>query len=82
MHYQTYQMVKFHPKIHPENNISYNKIKKGVLKTLVYMAGVAGFEPAVHDTKNRCLTTWLHPIRSFFISFHFPVQVKKLLKRH
>ena len=54
-------MVKFHPKIHPENNISYNKIKKGVLKTLVYMAGVVGFEPTVHDTKNRCLTTWLHP---------------------
>ncbi len=26
------------------------------------MAGVVGFEPTVHDTKNRCLTTWLHPI--------------------
>ena len=26
-----------------------------------YLAGVAGFEPAVHGTKNRCLTTWLHP---------------------
>lgn len=25
------------------------------------MAGVAGFEPAHADTKNRCLTTWLHP---------------------
>ena len=25
------------------------------------MAGVAGFEPAHGDTKNRCLTTWLHP---------------------
>ncbi len=25
------------------------------------MAGVVGFEPTVHDTKNRCLTTWLHP---------------------
>src|SRR6056297_2985055 len=25
------------------------------------MAGVAGFEPAHGDTKNRCLTAWLHP---------------------
>ncbi len=25
------------------------------------LAGVVGFEPTVHDTKNRCLTTWLHP---------------------
>ena len=26
------------------------------------VAGVVGFEPTVHGTKNRCLTTWLHPI--------------------
>ena len=25
------------------------------------LAGVVGFEPTVHDTKNRCLTTWPHP---------------------
>ena len=25
------------------------------------MAGMAGFEPAHGDTKNRCLTAWLHP---------------------
>ena len=25
------------------------------------MAGVAGFEPAHGDIKNRCLTAWLHP---------------------
>ncbi len=25
------------------------------------MAGVVGFEPTIHGTKNRCLTTWLHP---------------------
>ena len=25
------------------------------------VAGVAGFEPAHGDTKNRCLTAWLHP---------------------
>ncbi len=25
------------------------------------MAGVVGFEPTVRGTKNRCLTTWLHP---------------------
>ncbi len=22
---------------------------------------MVGFEPTVHGTKNRCLTTWLHP---------------------
>ena len=26
------------------------------------MAGGVGFEPTIHGTKNRCLTTWLHPI--------------------
>ena len=26
------------------------------------MAGAVGFEPTIHDTKNRCLTTWLRPI--------------------
>ena len=31
------------------------------------MAGVVGFEPTVHDTKNRCLTTWLHP--NLFFNF-------------
>ena len=25
------------------------------------MAGVVGFEPTHGDTKNRCLTAWLHP---------------------
>ncbi len=25
------------------------------------MAGMAGFEPAVHWIKTRCLTTWPHP---------------------
>ena len=25
------------------------------------LAGVVGFEPTVHATKKRCLTTWLHP---------------------
>tara|TARA_B100000282_G_scaffold207925_1_gene152866 strand:+ start:1503 stop:1748 length:246 start_codon:yes stop_codon:yes gene_type:complete len=29
------------------------------------MAGVAGFEPAHGDTKNRCLTAWLHPNRRY-----------------
>ena len=23
---------------------------------------MVGFEPTIHGTKNRCLTTWLHPI--------------------
>ncbi len=26
-----------------------------------YLAGMVGFEPTIHDTKNRCLTTWPHP---------------------
>lgn len=25
------------------------------------VAGMVGFEPTVHCTKNSCLTTWLHP---------------------
>ena len=25
------------------------------------MAGAVGFEPTIHDTKNRCLTTWPRP---------------------
>ena len=27
------------------------------------VAGAVGFEPTIHDTKNRCLTTWLRPIK-------------------
>ena len=30
-------------------------------KACIEVAGVAGFEPAHGDTKNRCLTTWPHP---------------------
>ncbi len=25
------------------------------------LAGVVGFEPTIHGTKNRCLAAWLHP---------------------
>ena len=25
------------------------------------LAGAVGFEPTIHDTKNRCLTTWPRP---------------------
>ena len=25
------------------------------------VAGAVGFEPTIHDTKNRCLTTWPRP---------------------
>ena len=32
------------------------------------LAGVVGFEPTMRGTKNRCLTTWLHPKRSGPIS--------------
>ncbi len=31
------------------------------LAFLEKVAGVVGFEPTIHGTKNRCLTTWLHP---------------------
>ena len=44
------------------------------------MAGVAGFEPAVHDTKNRCLTTWLHPNAPFFTEWFETVQVESMEK--
>ena len=27
------------------------------------MAGAVGFEPTHADTKNRCLTAWLRPIK-------------------
>jgi hypothetical protein len=27
----------------------------------VCLAGMVGFEPTVHATKKRCLTTWPHP---------------------
>ena len=32
-------------------------------RTNAKMAGVPGFEPGNGGTKNRCLTTWLHPKR-------------------
>ena len=32
------------------------------------MAGVAGFEPAHADTKNRCLTAWLHPSSRLYVN--------------
>ena len=32
------------------------------------LAGAVGFEPTIHGTKSRCLTTWLRPIRfKFFL---------------
>ena len=30
------------------------------------MAGVGGFEPPHGDTKNRCLTAWLHPNKCIY----------------
>ena len=35
--------------------------RSGRLGTAGFMAGVVGFEPTHGGTKNRCLTTWLHP---------------------
>ncbi|SUZ47380.1 uncharacterized protein METZ01_LOCUS234 [marine metagenome] len=35
------------------------------------MAGVAGFEPAHHGIKTRCLTAWLHPIKLKVINKSF-----------
>ena len=32
------------------------------------LAGVVGFEPTVRGTKNRCLTTWLHPNRDALVT--------------
>ncbi len=39
-----------------------NKDLNRNLSPLHLVAGVAGFEPTNDDTKNRCLTTWRHPI--------------------
>ena len=44
----------------------YDPNRGGVRKCLNYLkvvvlAGMVGFEPTVHCTKNSCLTTWLHP---------------------
>lgn len=33
-------------------------------RSLENLAGMVGFEPTVHCTKNSCLTTWLHPNRA------------------
>ena len=35
--------------------------KSLIIIYLMILAGVVGFEPTVRGTKNRCLTTWLHP---------------------
>jgi hypothetical protein len=42
----------------------YEHLKKGVYptKTTYLQIGVEGFEPPNGGTKNRCLTTWRHPI--------------------
>lgn len=37
------------------------KVLNGLLVAKSKMAGMVGFEPTVHCTKNSCLTTWLHP---------------------
>lgn len=42
------------------------------------MAGVEGFEPSHGDTKNRCLTAWLHPnVADAFIETRLSVQGDK-----
>ena len=39
---------------------------------------MAGFEPAIHGTKNRCLTTWLHPNSAAVITpLIFPLQGRR-----
>ena len=37
----------------------------------IKLAGAVGFEPTIHDTKNRCLTTWLRPIRTILLKSRF-----------
>ena len=43
--------------------------KTGTNVPVLCMAGMAGFEPANDGTKNRCLTTWRHPIVLFELQF-------------
>ncbi len=42
-----------------ESTLSYMFLYVRYLLILYVMAGLAGFEPARDDTKNRCLTAWL-----------------------
>ena len=44
------------------NNKFMVSLKKETLKPKL-LAGAVGFEPTHADTKNRCLTAWLRPIR-------------------
>ena len=41
------------------------------------MAGVVGFEPTHGDTKNRCLTAWLHPNDLSIRKIHKPLSKRK-----
>lgn len=47
-------------------NVYYPALWQGsnslILLEKSHLAGAVGFEPTVHDTKNRCLTTWPRPI--------------------
>lgn len=47
---------------------------------LVEVAGVVGFEPTVHCTKNSCLTTWLHP-SSERVSIQSPIAAQPQNRR-
>ncbi len=38
----------------------------------IMRTGVVGFEPTHGDTKNRCLTAWLHPNRIYYKTFPAP----------
>ena len=38
------------------------------MRLVLTLAGVGGFEPPHGDTKNRCLTAWLHPkLQAFYL---------------
>ena len=49
---------------HAQFNRARGYAQRGKHIMSVGLAGVVGFEPTVHGTKNRCLTAWLHPNRA------------------
>lgn len=50
---------------------------RGLTRTNIFevLAGMEGFEPTIHCTKNSCLTTWLHPNKTMADSEGFEPSV-------
>src|ERR1700722_19171712 len=54
-----------------------------IIVHLVYYFGVEGFEPSNGGTKNRCLTTWRHPIKWLILKIQRTMLLKhQILKQY